>query len=360
MSDVLYPLAAVESLDIQLVSRVITDDFEDGSTAARRLWNDRHFKRRFTLQHTALTDAEFQYLKSFAAARSGRYDAFWFRDNVHRTGNAKVRFGEDFRLNRQGMIYRPTISMEEIAPLRLLPDQDELAAAIDVGGTGLRPIFWYDANRIQIWLHAGQYDREPTLYDTSLNNRHLTPDSPSDLGVANLFAQYQHFTAIPARRICPDTSVGLSNLMIACFFNGSHSGVLAAVQDLAEAGAGKAAGLQIQTGVLSPYNGNLSETYTNAKWTVTTGWHSAMAFVGPGSVGLYVDGQRIGFDAKTNNASELTRISLLSDDDGANQYGGDINHVAAWWEDYGDIELVDLAAANFHNLFAYQFNLATI
>ena len=91
MSDVLYPLGPVGSLDVKRFDRTVFDEFEDGSTTARRLWTAKTFKRRFEISHQNLTETEMRKLGAFLAARDGRYDAFWFRDNWNRGGNAKVR-----------------------------------------------------------------------------------------------------------------------------------------------------------------------------------------------------------------------------------------------------------------------------
>src|SRR6185295_10427091 len=104
MSDVFYPISGFKDIQVQYLDRTVKDEFEDGSESAMRLWPDKTFKRIFTCQHMPLSAQEFGYVKSFFSARSGQYDSFWFRDNVNRQGNAKVRLAKPLQIRRNGQI----------------------------------------------------------------------------------------------------------------------------------------------------------------------------------------------------------------------------------------------------------------
>ena len=195
MSDELYPIGPIGSVAVQRISRTIADEFEDGSTTARRLWTAKYFKRRFTIQHQNLTSAEFRKLASFFTARDGNYDSFWVRDNWNRGGNAKVRLAGPFPIDRSGApVYSPQIVLEQTAPVRELPDYDEVTAIITNCGA------WYDANRIIY----GQHDGTP-YGDTTVPNQSriggvtqlsaLTEQSGliTPLNVDGYASQWQHF-----------------------------------------------------------------------------------------------------------------------------------------------------------------------
>src|SRR6185436_18930761 len=148
MSDVLYPLGKIESSEITLVDHTVVDAFEDGSSSSRRIWSASHFKRRIQIKHAPLSETDFRCLRSFFGARSGRYDPFWFRDNVHRTGNVRARLAENFPAKKSGSrVYELELKFEEVSPIRLLPDREDVFAA-----AGAYPIFWFDANRELFYL----------------------------------------------------------------------------------------------------------------------------------------------------------------------------------------------------------------
>src|SRR5690349_16698129 len=129
MSNVFYPLSLIERLKSTRFERSLVDAFEDGTTSARNTWPAQYFKRRFTVMHSPLTASEWRYLRSFYSQRTGRKDAFWFRDNVHREGNASVRFAGELVSQFDGAARRVSFDLEEVGPIRALPEFDELATA---------------------------------------------------------------------------------------------------------------------------------------------------------------------------------------------------------------------------------------
>jgi hypothetical protein len=162
MSSSFYPIASIARLNVTLIDRTIADEFEDGSTSARQLWPAKTFKRRFGVQHAPLTLSEFDALKSFFIARGGRYDSFYFRDNHHRGGQALVRLAKPFPISRGGsQVYSVDLDFDEVAPVRALPDLDEVTTA-----AGVAPIFWLDTNRQIAYKHLGSWCGEDGIYDS--------------------------------------------------------------------------------------------------------------------------------------------------------------------------------------------------
>lgn len=187
MSDVFYPLSLIEKLANEKFERSIADQFEDGSTSARRLWAAQYFKRRLSVLHAPLTETEFRYLRSFYSQRHGRYDSFWFRDNVHRDGNVNVRFANSLPMQFEGRARRLQVTLEEVAAIRALPEWDELAAA-----AGSTPVCWFDPNRERYYSHAGAIVKP----DSFAWDNMLTYPAPWQVGalpLANTLGQYQHY-----------------------------------------------------------------------------------------------------------------------------------------------------------------------
>lgn len=187
MSDVLYPVSLIEKLVNEKFERSLADQFEDGSTSARRLWPAQYFKRRLSVLHSPLTEAEFRYLRSFYSQRHGRYDSFWFRDNVHREGNVKVRFANSLPMQFEGRARRLQVMLEEVEAIRALPEWDELAAA-----AGCTPVCWFDANRERYYSNAGTIVKPDAFAWDNL----LTYPAPWQVGalpLGNSLGQYQHY-----------------------------------------------------------------------------------------------------------------------------------------------------------------------
>ena len=118
MTNVLYPLGLIEQLKVTPSTRVLSDVFEDGSTNTRLLYPAQNFKRHFVLQHAPLTLDEYRFLRSFHSQRGGLYDAFWFRDNVNRAGNARVRFAKPLPEEHNGVLFNTQTEMDEVAAIR--------------------------------------------------------------------------------------------------------------------------------------------------------------------------------------------------------------------------------------------------
>lgn len=150
MSDVLYPISLIDHLQSTPFAPVVADEFRAGTTSTRLNWTAQYFKRQFQLRHSPLTLQEFQYLRSFYSQRSGLYDYFWFRDNVHQEGNAKVRFSQPLPRVFQGSARILQVEMEEVAPVRALVEWDEVLAA-----AGSAPAFWWDPCRELYYSHLG-------------------------------------------------------------------------------------------------------------------------------------------------------------------------------------------------------------
>ncbi len=187
MSDLLYPISLIKAVEAQRSSRVVADDFEDGGTSTRRLWAAKNFKRRFTIKHSPLTEREMKALRSFYTQRDGAYDSFWFRDNVGRGGNAKVRFVNPLPEPRTGQAYPEVqIALDEVAPIRTLPELDEVTAA-----AGAAPLIWWDANRGRWYEHCGTTYKESTIYDAVEAYPGVIQAGALPLG--NVLGQWQHF-----------------------------------------------------------------------------------------------------------------------------------------------------------------------
>jgi hypothetical protein len=313
MSNVLYPLGAIENLDVRLLDRTIKDEFEDGSQSSRRLWSQYYFKRRFSVQHAALTETEFEYLRGFFVARSGQYDSFWFRDNVHRGGNASVRLAEAFQINRQGQVYRPRLVLEEVAPLRMLVTLAEVQVATT-------PWAWYDANIQRAYLHQGTEYFDGTVKDSTGNALDLTWNSASVVPIDTYqSAQYQSFIAGAgqwAKRTGVTIGANTANGLFAILKGGTASAARV-LFGWGNAAAGEARGIQIGSdNKFKPWLGG-TETYSNAVYTNSAAdtWRSfGIIFNYPGdTVELYVNGVSVGTDSKTvKTASSGTTIWLGS------------------------------------------------
>ncbi len=364
MSDVLYPLGNIESLDVTLHDRTINDAFEDGSSSARRLWPDKNFKRRFVLKHTALSTSEFRYLRSFFAARSGRYDYFWFRDNVHRSGNAKVRLAEPFRIVKSGSnVYTPQVTLDEVAPIRLLVDQDDFASL-----TAGSPFLWYDFNRTRIYLHAslpyGESSIGSEAASTSyFNGGTLVINGSTYLALAGWQdSQYQGYSGGQyLKSSSSDATVLGSPLSIFCIARNLSVASRRVLFSLGEMGAGKALGLALNaSNQYEPFLGG-SETWINAKYSnASTAWRSfAIVKELGGLFSLYVNGALVGQDSQTFNGSSAAFLTIGAAPDGTlgvsfNASNG-VNHCMAY-----NLRFTLAHVKELHNLFAYQYGLATV
>jgi hypothetical protein len=250
VSAVFYPLSLIQALDRQRVDMALVDQFDAGSTSSRLRWPAQYFKRRFKLLHSPLTRQEFRYLRSFHSQRTGGYDYFWFRDNARREGNAKVRFSSDLQDNFNGAAFNVQIQLDEVAPMRALPELDEITTA-----AGTAPLYWHDPNREIYYLHAGTtYAGEANglLFDPTLAGTYATAwqagSSLVNLGGILTQGQYLAFDGTGWAKTSSDLSLSTTT-PAATIFCLARQSTAAANQALASAGAaGGAIGIGLSSG----------------------------------------------------------------------------------------------------------------
>lgn len=354
MSDVLYPVSLIERLVSEKVGRVVSDVFEDGSTSARNQWSAQNFKRRITLTHAPLTEAEFRYLRSFYSQRSGRYDSFWLRDNVHRDGNVKVRFASSLPMEYQGRARRLQLVFEEVAAIRALPEFDELTAA-----AGNTPLIWLDANRELYYSHAGTVVTESALYDPV--NFAAASWQAGSFPAGNITGQYQHYAftgaewAKSSANFLTGTQPAATVFCIAKHGTIASKAVLVGVGSL---GAGKGLGIAISAAnAYEPWIGG-SESWSTATQSNATNntWRSfAVTWAASSNTAsFYVNGAAALTETKTRDYA-TGPISLGAAPDGTLKTTGNVAHA-----------LVFPAALTFaqvkavHNLLGYQYGLSTV
>lgn len=363
MSDVLYPLGATERLDVELMDRTISDAFEDGSTSTRQLWATKNFKRRFTFTHAALSADEFRTLRGFFVARSGRYDSFWFRDNVHRGGNAKVRLAKPFKIERDGRsFYKPTLVFEEVAPVRVLPDKDELVVPSK---------FWWDPNREIYYSHQSVIQGElaaaglgPKIVDSQgglFEPTWLVNWATTHL--ANLGGQWQHWSldAVDWAKTTQATGFGVdqaASIFIICAAPTSAAKrVLFAAGTTGSTGA---LGFALASdNYFEPWIGG-SQTWTGARSLNSPAdtWRS-FAVSWPtfsSTASLYSNAALVGTAANARSFADY-RCTLGRDTDGAQPAasGTKVAHVLLFFQ---ELTLNDVKSL--HNLFAHQYGLALV
>jgi hypothetical protein len=372
MSEQFYPLGLLESLKVRVVDRTESDEFEAGTTATRQLWAPGYFKRRFEVKHTALTPSEFDTLRDFFTARGGRYDSFWFRDNVHRTGNAKVRLAQGFDLDRARAVYRPELVLEEVAPTRALPGAAQMAEAMWAGAAQLYPVdLLLDANRQSFYWHGTTKVRGTELYDGSPYHRHLTWTlGPKDNITATAAQQnffwshsYGNPYAVAATQI---STYQVRAMVFACINKAVSSGVLFSV---GSAGSGTALGIRYDAtaGAFVPYFGNMTDTWvgTVVPWT---GDPMTLAFIWDPytatdeCVLAFKNGALVGAEGESvcNGIYNLgAGISCMCDPAGGNKPAGAEASPFVFTGYSADLTPAQAAAA-MHNLHAYQLGLSTV
>jgi len=373
MSDIFYPMAGFRDLQVQYMDRTMKDEFEDGSESAMRLWPDKFFKRQFTAQHYQLSAQEFGYVKSFFTARSGQYDSFWFRDNVNRQGNAKVRLSKPLAVKRNGQIvYDVSMEMREIAPVRMLVELNEV---IDVAGN---LYFWWDANRATYFRTrpSGLADvstvaaLESTVWDSSYNGiKPAWNTADPNLFVDSENSQYNYFEFgnVISSRFARSTftlpfATGKPSLtmFIIAKIDGA-SAVKRVLASIGALGATKAFGIQCDTdGFLKPWFG-ATETWTNGKFAADSNWHSIAVsrMSGSDTVGFAIDGAFVGTDTLAGSLTD-NGFALGSAPDASGTYPlytdtlGQIAHVICCTS----LDVTPMAAL--HNLFAHQYGLTPV
>lgn len=303
MSNAFYPLGLIEDLKVERIDRTVIDTFEDGSSSANSIWGEKMFKRRFTVRHAPLSQAEFRYLRDFFVARSGRHDPFWFRDNVHRGGSSFVRLAQPVpeRRGASGYYTGMELVLEQTAPVRELVGVDEVYEVLADGGfTSATLLAWWDANRTIYYRHAGTVYQEAVIPDMSGNGYHVQGVGGTAPPLLSAQIQNQAFlmnnTSYATGTAAGVTGPALVAQPIFSIFllfmvnTGTYTGpkVLAAVGG-GFSGQGTL-GIQIEGSEIKPYVG-ASEVWTGAPFTEYA-MHSACVVwtAGSNAATTYVDG----------------------------------------------------------------------
>lgn len=387
MSNVLYPLAPTGSLEVARISRTIKDEFEDGSQQSRRLWSEKNFKRRFTVRHQNLTRQEFEILSSFLVARDGGYDSFWFRDNWNYGGNAKVRLVGDFPIDRSGApIYSPQLVLEEVAPVRALPSFAEVATAAGQTGNGGLFHVWLDPNREIEYTNTGDDSLgivyTPTLKNFARNDTTYPAYDPAAVHTANYYgklntitAQYQSFwspywpsntyryrwKSSAFNSLSGSTQPAVT--LFALVKHGTSTTANKVLFGVGSSGAGLAHGIQLRSdNYYAPWLGG-SETWSTAQYenSAADTWRSIAVTWAAASntANLYVNGALIGSESETRNYAGGSIFLGAAPDDtllvGAQSFNNAIAHCMMWAD---DLSMAEIKAV--HNLFAYQYGMATV
>ena len=357
MSDVLYPLGGIATQTVMQIDRVLRDDFEAGNTMTRRLWAAQTFKRRFEVTHMPLSFLDYQYLAGFFTLR-GTYDSFWFRDNVNRAGNAKVRFAAPLTKQRGPAVYDMRVILEETNPLRTLPELWEV-----IEGAGSAPAFWWDANREIYYEHNRTTYKESSVWDAALNENRPVWQGGTALNLASVLGQWQNFAFANSEwgKTAANVSQFAGTQPACTVFAIARHGTIASKQVLCAVGAmgtGTAAGLAINaSNQYEPWLGG-AEVWTNAKSlnSAINTWRSVAVTwpITSNNATLYVDAALIGTDANTRSytAGPATLGAAI---DGTLKVSGDLAHVFFF---AATLTLAQVKAL--HNLFAYQYGMATV
>lgn len=342
------------------MARVIGDQFDDGTTATRRIWPAQYFKRKFKVAHAPLTLAEWRYLRSFYSARNGQFDSFYFRDNVNRDGNALVRFASDLPHSFSGSARMVQLELEEVAPMRALPEIEEVVTA-----AGVSPAFWFDANREVYYMHLGSlYNNEP-VWDSALAGKYrLDYQNGGDFQIIGQTGQYQAYS--DNNGVWSKSAVNVTELAagqpaatLFAIVAGSTSASRRVLFATGTMGAGAALGLALAAdNRYEPFLGG-SETFTNARFnnTAANTWRS-IALVwsaASNSVTMYVNGVLVGTDSVSRSLVQ-GRVTTGAALDGTlqNQFDS-FTHCMAL---PGALTLAQVKSL--HNLLGYQFGLATV
>lgn len=374
MSAVVYPLGPIGQLDVRRIDRTIADEFEDGSTTARRLWTSKYFKRRFTVQHENLNEAEMLKLGSFFTARDGRYDSFYYRDNHNRAGNAIVRLAGDFPIQRGGAkVYSPQLTLEQTAPVRELVGVDDISTALVAAGSTDLPLIWWDANRAITYTHLGTVYGENSVKDQSGNGYHLAWVSSQTKAVGGLVSSSQLYDAyvwangyyatgaaagVAGPALGAATQPAMTIIAIV-FDHGTYAGPMV-IGHVGGVSAGGALGLQITSGTLKPWVG-ANEVWTAA--TMPTDVFCSVAAtwpVGSDVATSYVNGSSTA--AGTNARSYVqSAAAMFADSGGARHSYGVQCYVAHVL--FFNATLTQAQIKAVHNLFVHQYSsygLATV
>jgi len=371
MSEEFYPLSGIEALSVNPLNRVETDEMEDGSETSRNLWADKMFKREIDLKHTPLTDQEAIVLRDFYTERNGSKDSFWFRDNVNRDGNYRVRFTGGTKYERMTAATKVDVTMRQIAATKARVTLPRIIAA--TGGIRDQVPFWFDADKSKHWIHNYSEQHEQNWFNAGalagVDAVHQTQNLAAQVYVATdkfhnariiggTNAKYITANAIAkGDYIAPGSQArGLWFAMVKLPTHASKRVIcgIGTVAALSAMGIAIAADNRIE-----PWLGG-AETFTNARFNNSTAntWRSvAVAFEGSDCT-LYVNGVSIGTDAIVGRTYVDGKLSLGCAPDGTLALTSGISYLqhAMLLSDDFDATVV----ANLHNLFAANFGLATV
>lgn len=358
MSNFLYPLGIIANQKVSPQSKVVSDAFEDGSTQTRALWALSNFKRQIQFTHPNLTLAEYRYLRSFYSQRTGMYDSFWYRDNINRKGNVNARFAATVEDTNDGTTFTIPVKLAEIAPIRALPEFDELMNAANGSG----PLFWYDANREKYVSHMGQIITDAAAYDSAFQNYPAPWTGGIDLA-GTIASQYQayHFGgtnyALSAANMTGISGIepGFTLFAIVQSSNPSTKQVLVSV---GTKGAGQTLGLVLGAdNTLQPWVGD-SETWTATKVaSVANTWSSVAITWNASNYTTNLFNNAVAIGSESNTRSFVTGpVTLGAASDGSlPATGAYIAHAMAFPTMLGLPSIKIL-----HNLLGYQFGLAIV
>jgi hypothetical protein len=370
MSSVLYPIGLTAKLRSPSINRVLADEFEDGSQSTRLLWPDKYFKRKFTLTHSNLTLEEYRWLRSFFTQRNGRYDSFWFRDNVNRRGNALVRFAAELPEGREGIVIdQMAVLMDEVAPIRMMPEWDEVETA-----AGSTLACYFDASREIYYSHLGTiYEDANGLHDAAYGLypavvQDAVASGPSLVsGVTT--AQWQSYSfsgykwAKSASNVAAFAGTQPACTLFALVKQSAAPAVKQVLFAIGATGTSHALGLAITTGgAIQPWVGG-TESWVGASAAISNNaWHSVAVTWASGSnvAKLYKDGVLIGNDTVTRFLT-AGPLSIGAAPDGSalcNSTGavaGYAGHLMAF-----NAELTLAQVKALHNLVGYQQGLSTV
>lgn len=363
----LFPLDLIAECEVTPMTRVMRDEFEAGNTSTRRLWPAQYFKRRFKVVTPPLTEREFITLRSFWSQRSGEYDAFWFRDNVNRGGQAQVRFTSAPRWSYAGARRVVTCELEEISPVRALIESDEIVTAANS-----TPLFWWDANRERSTASISatgmpEVGFESSTWDASNGAsgglRAVWQGSPTEiLGLKT--AQSQGYLANGTAYAKTAGNTTLSGTQPACtvfaLARNPSSAAQAVLVAVGTPGSGSALGLQITAAnKYAPWVG-ASEAWATAVQTnsaVDTWRTFAVVWAASSNTAtLYVNAASVGAESNTRSLTN-GRASLLGANDGTKivAASGYVGHALVF---PAALALADVKAV--HNLLAPAYGLATV
>lgn len=362
MSTEMYPLS-IGTLRVSPANRVITDEMESGVTYARSLWESQTFRRTFALSHPALTRQELRYLQDFHAARNGRADTFYFRDNVNREGNHTVRFASAPTWGGYGDARQVDLTLMESAPRRCLPTKGELAAIL-----GPEQFVMWDANRELALTHVDALTHDPDgLWDT-WSGGHVGLWQAGGIGFgASLAEDYQHFRADGT---CWAKTTELANLVggkpgFTLFALVRHSTCSAkqVILSIGSVGTGGALGLVLTAdNRYEPWVGGTETWSTARQHNSPAGVWRSIAVVWAefsNNATLYVDAVAVATEAVSRSFSNGPE-TLFASSSGSLKSGSGLAQADVANAMFVQKACTGAQVKSLHNLLGYQFGLAQV